>query len=77
VTKIVPMGDWTSGKVAYFRLDLPFYHMALVRTECAIVHEVTLGPFDRNNTHFAPWSPAPEDDVNRSKFVRGLASTSS
>lgn len=41
----------------YQRLNAPFYHMLLIRSEWLVFHEATTGPFERSDTEFAPWSP--------------------
>lgn len=43
------------------RLQQPVWHTVLVRTEWAIVHEVTNGPFRKEDSEAAPWAPAPAD----------------
>jgi hypothetical protein len=45
----------------------------LVESASAVIHETTNGPFDRNETEFAPWSP-PEEDVEAGRsYLRQLA----
>lgn len=43
------------------RLQRPVWHSVIVRTEFAVVHETTNGPFRKEDTEFAPWAPDPTD----------------
>lgn len=43
------------------RLQRPVWHSVIVRTEFAVVHETTNGPFRKEDTEFAPWAPNPAD----------------
>ena len=53
----------------YQRLNAPFYHMLLIRSEWLVFHEATTGPFERSDTEFAPWSPADSDDFAVCNFL--------
>jgi cupin fold WbuC family metalloprotein len=61
VREIVPIGDAASGRTFYYRLASPWYHTLLVRSDFLVFHEVTNGPFRREETVFAPWAPEEED----------------
>lgn len=45
----------------YFRLSGSLYHTMIVRSDIAVYHEITGGPFRRENTEFAPWAPSDRD----------------
>jgi cupin fold WbuC family metalloprotein len=42
----------------YFRVDVGRFHCLLVRTPMFVLFETTTGPFVRNETEYAAWSPA-------------------
>ncbi|RMD85751.1 MAG: cupin fold metalloprotein, WbuC family [Candidatus Dadabacteria bacterium] len=62
------------------RRDLPFYcrvpantfHTVIFDTEWAVFHETTLGPFDRSDTHYAPWSPSEDDSDKIVEYISTL-----
>ena len=62
VSKVIQMGDPSTGLRFYYRIDDPVYHTLIVRSVYFIFHETTGGPFNRANTVLAPWAPA-EDDI--------------
>lgn len=66
VIKVVPMGDARSGKCMFYRLSEPYFHTLVLRSECVVFHETTNGPFCRDATEYAPWSPPEEaaEDIN-------------
>jgi cupin fold WbuC family metalloprotein len=71
VCDVVRMGPYGSGRAFYYRLMEPCYHTVLVGTPHALFHETTNGPFRRDDTEFAPWSPA-EDEPGVAAFVERL-----
>jgi cupin fold WbuC family metalloprotein len=64
IREIISMGDYKSGLDFYYRLRSPFYHTLLIKSELLVFHEITNGPFDRDDMVFANWSPE-EDDTQR------------
>jgi cupin fold WbuC family metalloprotein len=54
-------GPEQSGYPFFYRIDEPIFHCLLVRTEEFVFHEVSTGPFRRDNTEFAGWSPDEND----------------
>lgn len=64
VQDVVCLGDYASGRVVYCRIS-EGYHTLLIRSDVFVFHESTTGPFRREDTLFAPWSPQEEsvDDV--------------
>ena len=57
------MGDYGSDRDFYYRMAEPLFHSVLVRSATVIFHETTNGPFRREDTEFAPWSP-PETETD-------------
>jgi cupin fold WbuC family metalloprotein len=72
IIEVVPMGDYASGRKFYYRLADPYYHTLLIRSDWVIFHEITNGPFKREDTIFAPWSPVETDTAGVREFVAGL-----
>jgi len=60
--KVFKMGDPSSGKSFYYRLNEPIYHMLLIKTEFLVFHEITEGPFIREKTVFPDWAPREYDE---------------
>jgi cupin fold WbuC family metalloprotein len=55
------MGPEQTGYPFFYRIDEPVFHCLLVRTEEFVFHEVSTGPFLRDDTEFASWSPDEKD----------------
>ena len=72
VNRVVPLAAPDAGGGFYFRIDGPVYHTMLIRSEFLVCHEVTLGPFRREDTVFPPWAPADADGAARTAFQRRL-----
>jgi cupin fold WbuC family metalloprotein len=72
ITQKVSMGDYNSGKSFCYRLSTSEYHTVLPTTEYVVFHEVTNGPFRREDTIFGEWSPG-EGEVEAVKsFIISL-----
>jgi len=70
--RVVRMGDYDSGRIFYFRMATPVFHTLIVRSEVLVFHETTNGPFDREATVFAPWSPEDGNFAAVSEYIAGL-----
>jgi cupin fold WbuC family metalloprotein len=61
------MGTAGSGKTLFYRLSDSTYHTVVPQSPVVVFHEVTNGPFHREDTAYAPWAP---DDRDRAGVVR-------
>ena len=64
-----------SGNGIFYRLSKPQFHAVLVNSDHAIIIETTQGPFNKEDTIFAPWSPD-EDHIEVSKYIERLKTLS-
>lgn len=71
IRQIIHMGEINSGKLFFYRLSEPIYHMLLIRSEFLVFHEVTEGPFLREQTIFPEWAPC-ENDIDTQNFIKKL-----
>ena len=62
IVEIIELGDARSGRNFYYRLSESAFHTLLIRTDFLVVHEVTNGPFLREETVLADFAP-PEAQV--------------
>jgi len=62
VARVVPLGDYRSGRSFFFRLSEPSFHTLLVDTPRLVLHETTGGPFVPGDAEVAPWAPAADAD---------------
>jgi cupin fold WbuC family metalloprotein len=72
VRQVIPMGDYPSGKRFYYRLNEPDYHTLLIRSDVIVFHEVTTGPFQREDTVFPTWAPEEGQAGARRDFLAGV-----
>ncbi len=73
LVEVVRMGDYSSGRVFYYRLSDPCYHTLLIRSDFLVFHEAANGPFRRVDTVLAPWSPDESDESAQTDFIHRLA----
>ena len=74
IADVVPMGCYGSDRNFFYRMADPLFHTVIVRTDKVIFHETTNGPFKREETVFAPWSPEESDIAAVPTYVRQLKS---
>lgn len=72
ILETIRMGEVASGRVFYYRLSSSIYHSVLPESEFVVFHEVTNGPFDRQDMIIAPWAPADEDYGAQERFTDSL-----
>lgn len=70
ISEVICMGDYASGRRFYYRIDKPVYHTLLITSPILVFHEVTNGPFRREETVFAPWAPEDGDLAGREAFLK-------
>lgn len=68
------LGDFRSGRSFFFRIGSPQFHAVVVSSGVFVCHETTNGPFDREQTEFAPWSPAEDDREGGNQFMQEILS---
>ena len=61
VTDRIDLGDYASGKKFYQRINDSLFHTLIIRSEVFVFHEVTNGPFLKEQTKFADWAPEEND----------------
>jgi cupin fold WbuC family metalloprotein len=72
VRDVVPLGPYASPRRFYYRVDTPVFHTLLIHSDFLVFHEVTNGPFRREETVFAPWAPEEADAAACEKFLAAL-----
>ena len=72
INKIVEMGNYKSNKNFYFRINKPIYHTLIIKSKICIFHETTNGPFKKNETINASWSPNVKDKKKIDYFYKNL-----
>ena len=72
INQVIKMGDYASGKPFFYRMATPTYHTLIIRSDVLVFHETTDGPFDKNNTIFAPWAPEDADVKSVNSFMGDL-----
>ncbi|MBC8232339.1 cupin fold metalloprotein, WbuC family [bacterium] len=73
ITHVITLGDYSSGRRFYYRVDVPVYHTLLIRSDPFIFHETTQGPFRRSDTAFPLWAPEESDVVAAREYMERLA----
>jgi cupin fold WbuC family metalloprotein len=72
ITESTRLGDYASGHQFYHRLSDPTYHTLVIHSDTVAFHETTNGPFNPEDTIWAPWAPA-SDSENETQATEFLA----
>ena len=57
IDEVIFLDEFSSGKAFYNRIDIPIFHSLIIRSDYLIFYEATTGPFKKQDTEFAIWSP--------------------
>jgi cupin fold WbuC family metalloprotein len=75
VTRKVPLGPLGSGRSFYCRIPANTYHSLMVESAVIVCKETTSGPFSREDTQFASWSPDGTDGGAVARYLGSLRKT--
>ncbi len=70
VQEIIPMGDYQSDKPFYQSTRTEQFHSLIIHSKWLIFLEVTQGPFNREDTIFAEWSPIESEKEKIIEFMK-------
>lgn len=70
---VVQMGNYSSRRIFYFRIEDPYYYAPIPRSSFLVFHEITNGPFSKSHTVFAPWAPEEIDNAAVKVFKKHLS----
>lgn len=72
IVDVVELGDPTTGKNFYYRLTDSLFHTLLIHGDVLIMHEVTNGPFRRDEATFANFAPPEAATADAHQYKRDL-----
>ncbi len=70
--KTFPMGDYSSGKTFYYRIPANTFHTQIFKKD-TFFHEVTNGPFNRNDTLTASWAPDEKETAMVKSYINEIS----
>jgi len=73
VTEVAQLGEYGTGRDFYYRVAAPLYHTLLITSRFLVFHEVTNGPFRREDTIFPAWAPEERDHAACAAFQQRVA----
>ena len=72
IMDVIDMGNYSSGKNFYYRLSDSHFHSIIPVSDLVVFHEITNGPFLREETVFADWAPTESDIELQQEFMNSL-----
>ena len=63
VDNIIRLAEPGREHPSIYRLSEPLWHSVVILSDKAVVHEVTLGPFDSSEHNEASWAPYDDDEL--------------
>jgi cupin fold WbuC family metalloprotein len=75
VIDVIELGDISTGRNFYYRLSDSVFHTLLIHGDFLVVHEVTNGPFVREETILAPFAPPEGRREEVIAYIAGIART--
>ena len=74
ITNIIKMGAPGSGRCYFYRLSEARFHTMIIHSNILVMHEVTNGPFDKEQTILAPFAPPEQDESAAQDYIKYLSS---
>ena len=72
IDNVVKMGDFESTKPFYKTIRKDKFHTLMIKSEWLVFLEVTQGPFIKEDTIFAEWSPREDESNQVKKFLEKI-----
>ncbi len=72
VTKVISVGEFSSGRKFYYRMVTPHYHTLIIHSDFLVFHETTKGPFEKSDTILAPWAPQEDNAASCQAYRENL-----
>ena len=72
VDNVVKMGNYESKKSFYQTIRKDKFHTLVIKSEWLAFLEITNGPFDKENTVYAEWSPKESDTLSVEVFLNKI-----
>ena len=73
ITDVFELGVPGSGRQFFYRLAESKFHTLIIRTDFLVVHEVTNGPFIRDNITLAPFAPNEGEFEKVEKYMQTVS----
>lgn len=73
VVDVIELGDISTGRNFYYRLSDSVFHTIIVHGDFLVVHEVTNGPFVKEETVLAPFAPSEQQRDAALAYMAGIA----
>ena len=74
IIDLIPMGNIGSNRYFYYRLSAPYFHTLLIYSDIFVFHEITNGPFRRNESVYASWAPEEKNRNAVDQYIKKLNS---
>ena len=72
VTRKIKMGRYGSGSTFIYRLSNSLWHMVVPLSKSLIIHEVSEGPFIKEEVEFPGWAPIDSDAAAIKVFMKNI-----
>lgn len=69
ISEVIELGAPGSGRLFFYRLSESRFHTLLIRSPLLVMHEVTNGPFNPEQTIVAPFAPPGNDEVAGAAYM--------
>lgn len=60
------------GDIPFYRINRNIWHTLIPLTEFIVIHEISKGPFEKENSESAPWAPDGKNSTTASNYTSEL-----
>jgi len=73
ITNVLELGILGSGRKFFYRLSEAKFHTLIIHTDFLVLHEITNGPFVRDNLTLAPFAPTEGEFERVKKYMHTVS----
>ena len=74
VVDVIELREQGTGRTLFYRLAQSMFHTLIIKSDYLVLHEVTNGPFIKENTILADFAPPENRSVEVQKYMHEIAS---
>ena len=73
INDVIKLGEKASGRNYYYKLSESKFHTLIIHSDILVMHEITNGPFEQDQSVYASFSPEEDDAEAVIQFIETLS----
>ena len=73
INDVIKLGEKASGRNYYYKLSESKFHTLIIHSDILVMHEITNGPFEQDQSVYASFSPEEDDAEAVIQYIETLS----